>query len=60
MSVYAEHHVHKFLGFGMVYGLAVCSYMFFICFGGLANTLETREENERVNGDEPHRPQRQQ
>ena len=62
MLTHAEHYVHKFLGFSMVRGLAVCSYMLFICFGSLDSAFEvqTWQENDNGKGNELHRPQRQQ
>ena len=47
------HHIHEFLGLGMIRWLSVGGTMFFICLGSLKHTLErrrkTREEGTGTN-----------
>ena len=38
------HHIHEFLGLGMIRWLSVGGTMFFICLGSLKHTLERRRK----------------
>jgi hypothetical protein len=54
-----KEYKHDLLGLGMAVGLAIPSYVIFICLGSLARILNiTRKLG--GNGDEPHRLQHQQ
>ena len=47
MSTHADHHVHKFLGFGMARRFAVCGHVLFVGFGSLENMFRYRKMKTR-------------
>jgi hypothetical protein len=54
-----KKYKHDLLGLGMAGGLAILSYVIFICLGSLARILNIAGKL-GGNGDEPHRPQHRQ
>jgi hypothetical protein len=47
ISMRGGHHIHEFLGLGMIRWLSVGGTMFFICFGSLKHTLGRRRKTRK-------------